>query len=168
MTVCVVETPLGNLKIAEENGAVVCADFCEEKPLLPSEGVLLRAAQFVTAYFSRERVFATVPLAPKGTDFQKACFALLARIPFGEVTSYGTLANALAREGKMKKPCAQAVGRAVGSNPILLFLPCHRVVGKDGSLVGFRAGLAVKQALLRFEGHTVLDDRIASFKTVSI
>ena len=87
-----------------------------------------------------------MPLNPQGTMFQKAVWAALRAIPYGETRSYGEIAAAI---GKPK--AARAVGSANNRNPILIFTPCHRVIGANGALVGFAAGLAMKEALLALE-----------------
>jgi methylated-DNA-[protein]-cysteine S-methyltransferase len=102
-------------------------------------------------YFAgRLRAF-DVPLAPKGTDFQMAVWALLRTIPAGTTTTYGALAKQLAAQREGHIPSAQAVGGAVGHNPIAILIPCHRVIGADGSLTGYAGGLDRKAALLALE-----------------
>ena len=90
------------------------------------------------------------PLAPKGSDFRQAVWKLLLQIPYGEVTTYGELAHALQAQGV--SAAAQAVGGAVGHNPISIIIPCHRVVGADGSLTGYAGGVDKKRFLLTLEG----------------
>ena len=98
-------------------------------------------------YFSRARRAFDLPLDMHGTGFQKAVWAELARIPYGATTSYGEIAHRLGRPRG-----ARAVGAAVGANPLPILIPCHRVIGADGSLTGYGGGLDVKVALLRLEG----------------
>ena len=106
-------------------------------------------AAWLERYFGGEKpAIDTLPLAPQGSDFRRAVWALLCEIPYGAVTSYG----ALARKMGGGKNLARAVGGAVGHNPISIIIPCHRVVGADGSLVGYAGGLAVKRRLLELEG----------------
>ncbi|WP_084300501.1 methylated-DNA--[protein]-cysteine S-methyltransferase [Chitinimonas koreensis] len=97
-------------------------------------------------YLAGERRQFELPLAPEGTPFQHAVWAQLVQIPYGETVSYGELAAALGQPG-----AARAVGRANATNPIALIVPCHRVIGGDGSLTGYAGGLPRKQALLAFE-----------------
>jgi methylated-DNA-[protein]-cysteine S-methyltransferase len=106
------------------------------------------AAQ-VRAYFSAERRVFDLPLAPAGTPFQRAVWDELLRIPYGTTISYVTLA---CRVGRPK--ASRAVGQANGANPIALIIPCHRVIGADGTLTGYGGGLPLKQALLDFERRT--------------
>lgn len=98
------------------------------------------------AYFAGERREFELALAPEGTPFQREVWAMLRGIPYGETVSYGELAERLARPG-----AARAVGAANGRNPIPIVIPCHRVVGANGSLTGFGGGLHVKRRLLALE-----------------
>lgn len=98
-------------------------------------------------YFAGERRDFDLELAPEGTDFQQAVWAALREIPYAETTSYGAIATALGDPG-----ASRAVGAANGSNPIPIIVPCHRVIGADGSLTGFGGGLARKRWLLEHEG----------------
>ena len=93
-----------------------------------------------------------LPLAPYGSDFRKEVWGILRRIPYGEVTTYARIAREVARARGIASMSCQAVGGAVGHNPITLIIPCHRVVGSDGGLTGFASGLAVKRRLLKLEG----------------
>lgn len=109
------------------------------------------AARQLEAYFAGERTVFALDLAPEGTPFQQQVWRALCDIPFGQTISYGTLADRVGRPQG-----AQAVGRANGQNPIAVIVPCHRVVGADGTLVGYAGGLDRKEALLRHEGAAVL------------
>ncbi len=104
------------------------------------------AAEQLEAYFAGERRDFDLPLAPAGTDFDHAVWDLLRAIPYGETRSYGELARALGRPERVR-----AVGRANGRNPLAIVVPCHRVIGADGSLVGYGGGLERKRALLALE-----------------
>ena len=108
--------------------------------------MLAQAKRELCEYFAGARKTFTVPLNPAGTDFQRAVWAALRAIPYGETRTYGAVAAAVGRP-----KAARAVGNANNKNPILIFTPCHRVVGADGALVGFAAGLPVKEALLALE-----------------
>lgn len=106
---------------------------------------------WLDAYFAGERPdVEAVPLAPIGSDFRQAVWRKLLAIPYGETTTYGAIADALRAE--RGKASALAVGGAVGHNPISIIIPCHRVVGSDGSLTGYAGGIARKTWLLEHEG----------------
>lgn len=92
-------------------------------------------------------------LAPKGTEFQKEVWEILRGIEYGETMSYGEIAQRVAEKRGMKKMSAQAVGQAIGRNPIPIIVPCHRVVGKNGALTGYSGGMEKKIWLLEHEGN---------------
>ena len=100
-------------------------------------------------YFAGEKPKTNVPLSPEGTNFQRAVWDILLKIPYGKTTTYGEIAAQLSAG---KKGASQAVGGAVGHNPISLLIPCHRVLGADGSLTGYAGWLERKRALLELEG----------------
>lgn len=115
------------------------------------------ARQQLQEYFAGQRQAFDLPLAPEGTEFQKKVWQELARIPFGQVATYGQLAN------NLKQPKAsRAVGMANGRNPISIILPCHRVVGSNHKLTGYRGGLAIKEALLKLEGISIKEQKICT------
>ena len=121
-----------------------------EKEDLP---VFLKAEAFLSRYFAGEPVSPDgISLDPDGTPFQKLVWKELLRIPYGETKSYGSLARETAAALHRSSMSAQAVGSAVGRNPISILIPCHRVVGADGSLTGYAGGLDKKAFLLRLEG----------------
>lgn len=151
-----VETPLGALLAAADGDALVMLGYGSgpqpprpaaawtERPSSP----LLRAVRAqIGEYFAGRRRSFDLPLAPQGTAFQLRAWEALRRIPYGETRSYGEQAASLGRAG-----AARAVGAANGRNPLVILVPCHRVLGSDGSLTGFSAGLSRKEALLRLEG----------------
>jgi methylated-DNA-[protein]-cysteine S-methyltransferase len=117
----------------------------------------------VTEFFRGERRAFTVPLAPKGTPFQLQVWAALQRIPFGETRSYRDIAT------EVSNPAAcRAVGRANGSNPICLIIPCHRVIGADGSLTGFAFGEEIKRRLLEHEGHSMATRELFEAESMAV
>lgn len=116
--------------------------------LVENEKKLQPYANELIEYFEGQRRSFTVPYDFHGTEFQKAVWFALCEIPFGETKSYSEIAN------HINKPAAvRAVGAAIGANPILIKVPCHRVIGKNGSLTGYRGGLAMKTQLLDLEGQ---------------
>lgn len=148
-------TPLGPLLLAAEDGALIGAWFHGQRhfaPNLPHDpprgdnAVLRDARAWTEAYFAGRRPDpAALPLAPRGTPFQRRVWALLRAIPYGQTVTYGDLARGLGSSPR-------AVGGAVGRNPISLLIPCHRVVGAGGVLTGYAGGLGRKAFLLRLEG----------------
>ena len=108
--------------------------------------VLWDAAEQLASYFAGELREFTLPLRPSGTPFELTVWDGLCRIAYGETTSYGELAGRVGRPG-----AARAVGRANGRNPLPIVVPCHRVIGADGTLTGYAGGLSVKRALLDLE-----------------
>jgi methylated-DNA-[protein]-cysteine S-methyltransferase len=116
--------------------------------LTRSPASFTEVASQLEEYFAGDRKEFTVPLAPSGTPFQLAVWTQLTKIPYGSTASYGDIARALG-----KRPvAARAVGLANGANPISVIVPCHRVIGSDGSLTGYGGGLDRKELLLRLEG----------------
>ncbi|APX35049.1 cysteine methyltransferase [Brachybacterium sp. P6-10-X1] len=117
------------------------------EPAAATDPLLDAAEEQLLAYLAGEREEFDLPLAPRGTAFQQAVWARLLAIPRGTTTTYGRIAQELDRPR-----AAQAVGAAVGSNPLSIVVPCHRVLGTSGSLTGYAGGIETKQALLVLEG----------------
>jgi methylated-DNA-[protein]-cysteine S-methyltransferase len=114
--------------------------------LLQNDGILQPYKMEVMEYLKGEREHFTIPFDYHGTDFQLAVWNALCQIPYGETKSYSEIAHAI------QKPAAvRAVGTAIGANPILISVPCHRVIGKKGALTGYRGGLEMKTKLLELE-----------------
>jgi len=118
---------------------------------LPKPPAIEQTIAWLNEYFSGEGPRFTPPLSLSGTPFQKSVWKILLKIPYGKVVSYGYIAEIIAKERGIKRMSAQAVGGAVGANPIAIIVPCHRVVGKDFSLTGYAGGIDKKQALLKIE-----------------
>ena len=115
--------------------------------------VLAAAKEWLDADFAGERpAIADLPLAPIGSEFRQKVWRILTEIPYGQVTTYGAIAQQVARELGRDHMASLAVGGAVGHNPISIVIPCHRVVGSDGSLTGYAGGLDKKIWLLEHEG----------------
>lgn len=143
-------TPLGALTVFADEGAIVAIDF-GRAPTGPTSPLLIEAQRQLNAYFDgRLRAF-DLPCAPSGTPFQQAVWQALCRIPYGTTATYGEIA---AQTGGV----ARAVGGACGGNPIPIVIPCHRVLGAGGRLIGYSGGEGpeTKQALLRLEGAMLL------------
>lgn len=126
-----------------------------EKMSDPISGVPLpvfrQAAAWLSRYFNGEAPAMTLPLAPEGSPFRHSVWDILSKIPYGQVIPYGGIARELSIAAG-KSVCAQAVGGAVGHNPISILIPCHRVVGANGSLTGYAGGIDKKIQLLKLEG----------------
>ena len=115
--------------------------------------VLQKAVQWLQSYFAGERpLLSALPLNPQGSPFRKRVWQILREIPYGQVITYGDIARRLAQEQGQKSMAAQAVGSAVGHNPISIIIPCHRVLGAKNQLTGYAGGLDVKTFLLKLEG----------------
>ncbi len=150
-----VDSPVGPLLIAGDDTGVRLIEFHTPRHPLPrgddwreGDNDVLRTLQTqLEEYFSGRRRRFDLPLSPQGTDFQRQVWSELANIPFGGTISYADLALRVGRP-----TATRAVGAANGRNPIPIVLPCHRVIGADGSLTGFGGGLPTKQFLLQLEG----------------
>ncbi|KEA62898.1 Methylated-DNA--protein-cysteine methyltransferase [Marinobacterium lacunae] len=144
------DLPIGTLTLLGNDHALTGVEFGRvEHPSLnqvPND-LLLAAAHQLSEYFAGTRREFDLPLAPIGSPFQQSVWEALCEIPFGETRSYGDLAHTLGRPR-----AARAVGMANNRNPIAIIIPCHRVLGADGKLVGYAGGLIIKQTLLRLEG----------------
>ena len=147
----VLETPLGPLALVSDGSALTAATFArlaDEAGEPGTDAVLADALRQLAAYFGGDRAAFTVPVAPHGTPFQRRVWSALAEVPHGETVGYGALAARLGQPGG-----AQAVGAANGQNPVAVVVPCYRVVGADGGLVGYAGGLHRKRALLDLESR---------------
>src|SRR5664280_328740 len=160
----VVPSPIGDLTLHVAGGALTAVPFGgasngegaapETSTAAPVEPVLQAAAEQLAAYSSGELREFILPLRPAGTPFQLAVWEALRHIPYGETVSYGELATRLGRSG-----AARAVGRANALNPLPVVVPCHRVIGADGTLTGYAGGLSMKRTLLALEAGTLRDRR---------
>ena len=153
-------SPLGAITLASDGKALTGLWFDGQKyfgstlPVETKQGdcpVFAQAKRWLDSYFAGEKPDFTPPLHPVGSAFQQAVWALLLEIPYGETTTYGTLARKLAEKQGLTHMSAQAVGGAVGHNDISLIIPCHRVVGASGSLTGYADGVDKKIKLLELE-----------------
>ncbi len=112
-----------------------------------------KTKKWLDRYFAREKpAISELPLAPIGGEFRQGVWNILCEIPYGEVMTYGGIAKKMAEQMGKKSMSSQAVGGAVGHNPISIIVPCHRVVGTNGSLTGFSGGIQTKMKLLELEG----------------
>jgi methylated-DNA-[protein]-cysteine S-methyltransferase len=155
-----IDTPIGPLLLAGDRRGLSCVGFqAGPRAMRPQPHWVASADPFaaaiaqLAAYFGGSLREFHLELAPRGTPFQLSVWAALQRIPYGETLSYGELARRLGRPHG-----ARAVGLANGSNPLPVIVPCHRVIGADGSLTGFGGGLPIKRALLALEGADCVSD----------
>jgi methylated-DNA-[protein]-cysteine S-methyltransferase len=147
-----IASPVGPLLLAGEGDALRYVLFVRgrersrpRREWEPDRGSLNEAVKQLTAYFEGRLHRFDLPLAPRGTPFQRRVWQALCDIPYGVTASYGMIAR------KVGNSSARAVGLANGSNPIAIIIPCHRVIGSDGSLTGYGGGLPIKKALLDLE-----------------
>jgi methylated-DNA-[protein]-cysteine S-methyltransferase len=155
----VVPSPVGALRVAAEGAHLRRIAFTDgDVPELPGpdagsleEAVLAEAARQLDEYFTAGRETFDLPIAPRGNEFRRRVWWALADVPYGTTVTYGMLADRLGLPGS-----ARGVGTALGANPIVIVLPCHRVIGADGGLTGFGGGVARKEALLALEGSALL------------
>ena len=154
------DSPLGGILLAADESGITGLWFDGQKYFardLPAERVeqstpaLAEAKRWLDIYFTGREPDFLPPLHPAGSLFQQAVWALLLQIPYGQTVTYGQLAARLAAERGLARMSAQAVGGAVGRNRISLIIPCHRVLGADGSLTGYAGGLDRKAKLLAWE-----------------
>jgi len=149
------DSPVGDLRIVERDGAITAIEY---SPFRDHDGrprgargddnpVLLEAVAQLRAYFARELKEFDLPLAPVGSTFQKTVWDQLLQIGYGDTASYGEIARRLGKSNA----ASRAVGLANGSNPIPIVIPCHRVIGANGTLTGYAGGIERKQTLLELE-----------------
>ena len=143
------ESPIGLLEIVADSTAITELNFGTQKTKSEENTLTQEAIRQLQEYFDKERVTFEIPTRPSGTAFQKKVWTELQRIEYGHTFSYQKLAKQVGGETYIR-----AVGRANGQNPIPIIIPCHRVIGKNGSLVGYAGGTKTKQHLLHLEGAT--------------
>jgi len=153
-------SPLGGMTLVSDGTALVGLYFDGQK--YAAEGldatrtqknlpIFEEARRWLDVYFSGRKPDFTPPTAPAGTAFQQSVWEILLTIPYGETTTYGAIAQRI-KQNTGRRMSAQAVGGAVGRNPISILIPCHRVVGTNGSLTGYAGGIDKKERLLQWEG----------------
>ena len=160
-------SPLGEILLAEKDGNLVGLWFAGQKyfPVFREDAVLnrntdtiARVEDWLNRYFRGKAPSPSeLPLAPGGSAFRQEVWDILREIPYGSVITYGAIAERIAAKRGLSQMSAQAVGGAVGHNPISVILPCHRVVGSCGQLTGYAGGIEKKAALLTLEGLSIRD-----------
>ena len=157
------DSPVGRLFLAEKDEALIglwiegqkyFLDSLREETQENSDSVVLnQTKEWLERYFKGEEpAISELRLAPQGSEFRKAVWKILCEIPYGRVITYGEITKKVAAGQGLAHMSAQAVGGAVGHNPISIIIPCHRVVGTDGSLTGYAGGIEKKKKLLSHEG----------------
>lgn len=142
-------TPAGMLEIISDGEALIAVRKCDAfSGKIAVDKITCETARQLEEYFAGKRKVFDLPVALHGTDFRIAVWRELMKIPCGETRSYGEIAAAIG-----KPNAGRAVGSAIGDNPLLIIVPCHRVIRADGSMGGFSAGTDMKKYLLDFEGH---------------
>jgi methylated-DNA-[protein]-cysteine S-methyltransferase len=157
-------SPIGRLELVEEGGALVAIHFDAPADGSPrhergGSAVLAEAHRQLSEYFAGTLREFDLPLRPVGTEFQRRVWDVLATVPWGTTTTYGTIAARL----DLPPGASRAVGAANGANPLPVVLPCHRVIGSDGTLTGYAGGLERKALLLRLEGVATEADQDSLF-----
>ncbi len=145
--IAVIKTPAGSLKIEGSNRGIKSVLWTEEEERKAQNPLVREAAKQLKEYFDGKRKNFDIPLDTQGTEFQKRVWSETAKIPFGETRTYGEIAAAAG-----SPMAARAVGGAVNKNPVNIIVPCHRVIGFDSSLTGYRGGIETKRRLLELEG----------------
>ena len=149
MVTCYYQTKIGRIKIAQEGDAIVEINVTDSEKESEKETALIKKTiKEIEEYFEGKRKFFDIPISIKGTEFQEKVWEALLRIPYGETKSYEDIAKMI---GCPKG--ARAVGMANHNNKIIIIIPCHRVIGKNGKLVGYAGGLPVKEKLLQIESN---------------
>ena len=151
---CCYQSPLGNILMISDGTSLTELSFADasgmEKNACPLP-VFNDTRRWLDMYFAGQIPDFLPRLSPQGTAFRQSVWNMLLAIPYGQTTSYGELAKEIASRRQTEKMSAQALGGAVGHNPIAIIIPCHRVIGKDGSLTGYGGGLWRKEWLLQLE-----------------
>lgn len=156
-------SPVGKLLLAEKDGALAglwiegqkyfLGSLQEEMEEKPESALLRQTTNWLNRYFGGEKpAISELKLSPAGSAFRKKVWRILCEIPYGEIMTYGKIAEKLTARSGLAQMSAQAVGSAVGHNPISIIIPCHRVVGSNGSLTGYAGGIEKKLQLLTHEG----------------
>lgn len=154
------QSPLGDITLASDGEVLTGLWFDEQKYFLATLckkheekdlPIFEQADHWLDLYFSGKEPDFTPSLSPKGTAFRKAVWDILLTIPYGQTLTYGEIAGKIAKQRGLAQMSAQAVGGAVGHNPISIIIPCHRVVGSNGSLTGYAGGIERKVHLLTLE-----------------
>ena len=157
------ESPVGKITLVGDENNLIGAWIEGQKYFLSNikqevreeenTDILIKTKKWLDRYFNNEKPeISELSIAPQGNEFRKNVWDMLCQIPFGQTTTYGEIAKKVAIKMNKKSMSAQAIGNAVGHNPISIIIPCHRVLGKNGSLTGYAGGIDKKAKLLEIEG----------------
>ena len=160
------KSPIGNLILVSDGDNLVGLYMENQKYYLngikqeltskDNLQVFENTKKWLDRYFAKEKPsIKEIPIAPKGGEFRQKVWKILCEIPYGQTITYGEIAKRIAKQMNKEKMSAQAVGNAVGHNPISIIIPCHRVIGKNGSLTGYAGGIERKKMLLELEKENV-------------
>ena len=159
---CNYKSPIGNILLAADEigliglwleGQKYFANTLPDEQIPQETEILKEAKEWLNVYFSGKEPQFTPPLHPAGSAFRQAVWQILLQIPYGQTITYGEIARRMAEKQNISQMSAQAVGGAVGHNEVSIIIPCHRVVGTNGSLTGYAGGIDKKIELLKLE-HT--------------
>lgn len=149
----VIDSPIGDLTLAVDDAGLCRVHFGGSNRPIDTDPLLTETAEQLKAYFAGELQEFTLPLSvPGGSDFERAVWTQMRRIPYGEMQTYGEIAKIVGDAG-----AARAVGVACNRNPLPIVVPCHRVVGAGGKMVGFGGGIPTKRHLLELEARVTLE-----------
>ena len=165
------QSPIGKLLLASKENKLMglwiegqkyyLGNLIEELQENNTEEILVKTKKWLDRYFDAEKPeISELELAPIGSEFRKNVWKLLCKIPYGEITTYKSIAENVAKLMNRKQMSAQAIGGAVGHNPISIIIPCHRVIGTDGSLTGYAGGIDKKIKLLKLEKVDLKDIKV--------
>lgn len=156
----IIQTPLGEVRLRSDGksltglwfvGQVNDAKYNRDIEIKDDLPIFEQVETWLESYFSGKQIPITILLQPKGTIFQEEVWKILQEIPYGKTMTYGEIAQRIAKEKGVATYSAQAVGQAVGKNPISILIPCHRVLGKNDTLTGYAGGVHRKEQLLKLE-----------------
>ncbi len=156
-------SPIGNILIRCDEKYVLRVEFISQYTYYQENGNHLTAQvrNWLDLYFAHQNPNPnSLPLFTCGSHFQKEVWECIKKTPYGEVTTYGKIAQEIAKSHPDSKMSAQAVGNAISKNPFVIVVPCHRIIGSDHSLVGYAGGVEKKEFLLRHEGHHIENHKL--------
>lgn len=144
------------IAVSIEGQKYYLADLEKQATLTDNLEILMNAKEWLKCYFNKEKPkISNLSLLPEGNEFRQSVWNILCKIPYGQTITYGEIAKIIAKDMNKKSMSAQAIGNAVGNNPISIIIPCHRVIGRNGNLTGYAGGIDKKIKLLELEGLNI-------------